>query len=128
MRVIFCSIFSVILSGCGGTIECNSSSAKETIISIVNSNIETETWGKNLLSSISDVEVSNIKTLNHDEKLDAYTCSAVYSLTYNGKQKFQKSITYDLSYIEDKDTTEVIIQNFSELRNGMLLLTARPLM
>lgn len=126
MRIIFLGVFSVFLSGCGGTVECNSSTAKETILEIVSSNIETEAWGKSFLSNISDVEVSNIKTLEHDEKLDTYSCSAVYSLNYKGK-KVQKNIMYDLSYVEDKDATEVVIQNFSELRNTLLLSMAVPM-
>lgn len=123
MRLIFLGVFSAFLSGCGGTLECNSSTAKETIVTIVSSNVETETWGQGFFSDVSDVEVSNVKTLDHDEKLDSYACEATYSLNYKGR-KFEQNISYDLSYIEDKKDTEVRIQNFSELRNRLLLLTA----
>ena len=130
MRLIVFGVFSVFLSGCGGTLECNSSAAKETIVNMVSSNmlsskVVAETWGKEFFSHISDVMVSNVKTLDHNENADSYACSATYSLIYNGR-KFEHNINYDLSYIEDKKETEVSIQNFVNLSNKLWFFKAEP--
>jgi PBP1b-binding outer membrane lipoprotein LpoB len=73
MRIFILLITTFILSGCyEDTPKCNSNDAKNLVIDISRKEIE------KMLKLDADVSISvnNVRTINHDSKLDVYQCAA----------------------------------------------------
>lgn len=79
MLKIFTTLIIVfILSGCNeDTPKCSNTDAKELVIEISRKEIE-----KSLkLDADVSISVNNVRTLNHDSKLDVYQCAADLTFT-----------------------------------------------
>lgn len=72
-KIFITLIVAFILSGCNeDTPKCNSTDAKNLVIDISRKEIE-----KSLkLDADVSISVNNVRTLNHDSKLDVYQCAA----------------------------------------------------
>lgn len=112
------------LAGCsGGTAKCNDGTVKQTVMSIIESNVQKAVWGKELYdkSFVSNTSVSNIKTTSHNDELDSYTCAAQFDFEFKGKSQ-SVPVTYELSYLEDQDDTEVSVYGVDDVKSKMMSL------
>lgn len=113
-----------LLAGCsGGTANCNDGGVKQAVMSTIESNIQKALWGKDLYDKglVSNSEVSGIKETSHNKEIDSYTCAASFSFDFNGKPQ-NIPVTYRLSYLEDKDDTEVEVYGVEVVKAKMMTL------
>ncbi|MGC0787500.1 hypothetical protein [Pantoea agglomerans] len=78
LKIFTTLIIAFILSGCNeDTPKCSNTDAKELVIEISRKEIE-----KSLkLDADVSISVNNVRTLNHDSKLDVYQCAADLTFT-----------------------------------------------
>ena len=112
-----------LLQGCGNKVDCNSSKNKADAIEVIQSNIVGTGWYREFAAAVSgSPELTNIKTLAHNDELKQSECSAIYTYTYNGKPREIPDVVYDLAYLqEDKGDVEVKA-SVDRVSNGMLAI------
>jgi len=97
LKIFITLIIAFILSGCNeDTPKCSSTDAKNLVIDISRKEIE-----KSLkLDAGVSISVNNVRTLNHDSKLDVYQCAA--DLTFaNPNLKQDIPITYRIQKTDE---------------------------
>lgn len=102
---------TTILTGCEkGTSNCTDSHVKDTVVNkILNKAKKVDSTNK-LFSGglLSDFKISQITTTNYDEKLDRYTCEAVFSFASKNKV-YNERIKYVNSYLKEDGKTQVTV-------------------
>lgn len=109
--------FSIGIAGCSNKLECNSSEAKETVLTYFDDIDYPETVKMlnkhpEIKNSLKNDILYDIKTVDSDEKLGNYSCEAMHSLEVND-QKFTTKIQYRLEYLEDSKKSEVLLSRYS---------------
>lgn len=113
---------SLTLAGCSsGTLPCNDEGIKETALEIITAEIRKARYviESEKDSRLDNYSVSGIKTLSHDKQTDFYTCSANFNFEYDGKN-LDKEFTYELSYLEDSDETEVGVYGIDGIKTRIM--------
>jgi len=106
IAITFCA-FTILLQGCGNKVDCNGNKIKENAIEIIQSHLNTAVWYTDIKAALSgSIELTNIKTLSHNDELKQAECSATYTFNYNGKPR-EIAVVYDLGYLQDKGEVEV---------------------
>jgi hypothetical protein len=123
MNIGLLSILGALtLTGCSsGTLPCNDEGIKQTALEIITGEIRKARYviESEEDSRLSNYSVSGIKTLSHDEQTDFYTCSANFSFEYDGSN-LDKEFTYELSYLEDTDNTDVGVYGIDGIKARIL--------
>jgi hypothetical protein len=123
-KLIIGSSMCLLLAGCsGGTAECNDSSIKESVISIINFNVQKTKWGQELYDNavISEISISNVKTTSYNEKIDQYMCESQFNFEYKEEPQ-SVDISYELSYLEDQNDTEIGVYGVRDVKTEMIAL------
>jgi hypothetical protein len=111
-----------LLQGCGASVDCNDSKSKGTAIEIIKSQLKNAVWYNQIGSfALSEPEITDIKTLAHNDGIKQSQCAGKYSFTYNGKPR-SIDFTYDLAYLEDKHDTEVKVDANTVMATLMMMV------
>ena len=101
-----------LLAGCKDVQTCNDSKAKKTVLQIISENSLphiSKLAQKELQPIVDGADLTDIKTVDGNDSLGAYECTANYSVKYNDRTS-TVPITYSLSHLEDKNDTDVRVQ------------------
>ncbi|SET36233.1 hypothetical protein [Thorsellia anophelis] len=94
---------TILLSGCGEiTPKCDDDGVKQSVAELVQKKSDEGIWYKSKHSG--PLEVINISTQSHDEKIDIYTCAADIKYSMLGAF-FKFPVTYTVQKTEDKNGT-----------------------
>ncbi|WP_323926844.1 hypothetical protein [Aeromonas caviae] len=96
-----------VIYGCSDDeqLDCNADSNKETALHIIHRAL-TNTYNNPKIETVfNDGRIENIKTRSVDA-VGSLTCGATYSFSYDGTV-YSKEFDYDLTWLQDKKTTEV---------------------
>ena len=102
----------LMLAGCGSSLSCSSADVKETVTSI----LVDASRDQRVVSALSTMEIDNIATLDIDEDLGTYHCSA--QLQYDpddGKEPVIKEVEYEVQPVESEDADFQVLYDASEL-------------
>lgn len=108
----------LVLGGCsGGTSDCADGTVKDTVLSIIESNIKSAKWARQAFDKglVDDIELTNIKTVNYQENIDRYSCEATYRFTYKGHEA-SRDIEYVNSFLEEEGETEVAVYGVDDVK------------
>jgi antitoxin component YwqK of YwqJK toxin-antitoxin module len=127
-RAVSC-IFSVFglgilgggLTGCGTKIDCNGNQVKEDVITIVQENLKSAAWYKEMEPAISgEPSITEVKTLSKNDELKQAQCAAQYTFTYNSSER-KVDVGYNLSYLQDKKEVQVLA-TADQVKTGVMQL------
>ena len=112
-----------LLSGCGKTAKCNDSIIKRAVVNIIDGQIRTAAWGREILDNgrMSKFAVTGIKTSEHNAELGMYMCEANIEFSFNGKDQSIRT-KYRLAYMEDKNDTEVLVNGIDDIKAKLWML------
>lgn len=116
------TITAITLTGCSsGTLPCNNGDIKNTVLDIITTEVRKARYAIESEESnrLNNYSIEGIKTLSHNEKTDFYSCSGKFSFEFDEKST-NKEFTYELSYLEDIDDTEVVVYGISGVKARVL--------
>lgn len=101
-------VISVVLQGCAAKIDCNGEDEKKDVITILQQSLKTAPWYDEMIPAMSgEASITDVKTISKNDALKQAQCTAKYTFTYNKNQQ-QVDVEYQLAYLEDKKTVEVL--------------------
>ena len=117
------TVLAGLLSGCGGTASCNDGDVKETVAQIIDEQVKTAVWGRELFENgrIEGFDITDVKTTDRNETLDTYTCEATVEFEFDGKPQ-SKPIQYELAYLEDNGDTDVTVYGADDVKIRLMAL------
>ena len=125
-RIVYAStvLASIVLVGCaGGTPDCGDTDTLSLIDEAIEMEVEKYATQTNLgteeefLGILDTYEISNIRTLDYDKKVDSYRCDARITYVYHDRER---SVDFTYRVDTDQSSGEVLIEYQNKMLNPIL--------
>ena len=125
-RIVYAStvLASIVLVGCaGGTPDCGDTDTLSLIGEAIEMEVEKYATQTNLgteeefLGILDTYEISNIRTLDYDKKVDSYRCDARITYVYHDRER---SVDFNYRIDIDQVSGNVLIEYQNKMLNPIL--------